>query len=170
MPSSRPTLRSACFALALLCAAPTWADEVAELRAMLARGEIEAALKRAQAATAARPRDAQLRFLQAVALMDLKRDDEALTLFTQLSQEYPELPDPQNNIALLHARAGRLEQARQALETALRNDPSHRLSRTNLGQVHLMLAAQAWEQAAATGPLEPALRRRLEAVRALIQP
>jgi len=170
MPAPSTLLRSASFALALLCAAPAWADEVSELRAMLARGEAEAALKRAQAASAAQPRDAQLRFLQAVALMDLQRDDEALALFTRLSQEYPELPDPQNNIALLHARAGRLEQARQALETALRNDPSHRLSRTNLGQVYLMLAVQAWEQAATGGPLEPALQRRLEAVRALLPP
>ena len=170
MPTSTPTLRSACFALALLCAAPAWADDVAEVRAMLARGDAEAALQRAQAAAAAQPRDAQLRFLQAVALMDLKRDDEALALFTRLSQDYPELPDPQNNIALLHARAGRLEPARQALETALRNDPSHRLARTNLGQVYLMLAVQAWEQAAVGGPLEPALQRRLEAVRALLAP
>jgi len=137
---------------------------------MLARGEAEAALQRVQVAVAAQPRDAPLRFLQAVALMDLQRDDEALELFTRLAQEYPELPDPQNNIALLHARAGRLDQARQALEAALRNDPSHRLARTNLGQVYLMLAVQAWEKAAATGPLEPALQRRLEAVRALLLP
>lgn len=137
---------------------------------MLARGEAAEALARAQAAGTAQPRDAQLRFLQGVALMDLKRDEEALALFTRMSQEYPELPDPQNNIALLHARAGRLELARQALETALRNDPSHRLSRANLGQVYLMLAVQAWEHVAAVGPLEPALQRRLEAVRALLQP
>lgn len=170
MPSPSSALRSLCFALALPCAVPAWADDIADVRGLLARGEAEAALERTRAAAAAQPRDAQLRFLQAVALMDLKRDAEALALFTQLSQDYPELPDPQNNIALLHARAGRLEQARQALETALRNDPSHRLSRTNLGQVYLMLAVQAWEQVAAVGPLEPALQRRLEAVRALLQP
>jgi len=172
MPLPRLTLHLACLAcltLALLCAWPAHADEISDVRAMLARGDAEAALQRAEAASKAQPRDAQLRFLQAVALMDLKRDDEALALFTRLSQEYPELPDPQNNIALLQARAGRLELARQALEAALRNDPSHRLARTNLGQVYLMLAVQAWEQAAVGGQLEPALQRRLEAVRALLQ-
>jgi len=168
MPALHSLLRSACIAVACLCALAARADEVTELRALLARGDAETALARAQAAVAAQPRDAQLRFLQAVALMDLKRDDEALALFTRLAQEYPELPDPQNNIALLHARAGRLDQARLALEAALRNDPSHRLARTNLGQVYLMLAAQAWETAATTGPLEPALQRRLEAVRTLL--
>jgi tetratricopeptide (TPR) repeat protein len=170
MSAPYPLLRSACVALVCLCVPAARADEVTELRAMLARGDAQAALALAQTAAAARPRDAQLRFLQAVALMDLKRDDEALALFTRLSQEYPELPDPQNNIALLHARVGRLDQARQALEAALRSDPSHRLARTNLGQVYLMLAVQTWEMAAAVAPLEPALQRRLEAVRVLLLP
>ena len=108
-------------------------------------------------ASATDPRDVQMRFLLGVALIDLQRDDESLAHFGRMAQDYPELPDPQNNIALLHARAGRLEPARQALETALRNDPTHRAARTNLGQVHLLLAVQAWELAASEGPLDTAL-------------
>ena len=54
------------------------------------------------------------------------------------------------------------------LETALRNDPGHRTARSNLGEVHLMLAAQAWELASATGPVDVVLLRRLEGVRALL--
>jgi tetratricopeptide (TPR) repeat protein len=129
---------------------------------------LEARLQWAERQAAANPRDAQARFLVGVVLMDLRRDAEAMARFQELAQEFPELPDPQNNIALLHARAGRLEAARVALETALRNDPAHRLARVNLGQVHLMLAVQAWEQAAAAGPLEPATQRMLEGARALL--
>ena len=70
--------------------------------------------------------------------------------------------------ALLQARGGRLEQARQALDAALRNDPTHRTARANLGQVHLMLAVQAWELVAAEGAPDDALMRRLVAVRALL--
>jgi len=153
---------------ALLLAAPAHADEFAELRALLNRGDAATALPRLEQAAAAAPGDVQMRFLLGVALMDLRRDDEALSHFARMAQDYPELPDPQNNIALLHARAGRLEQARQALESALRNDPTHRAARTNLGQVHLLLAVQAWELAAAEGPLDTALLRRLEALRALL--
>lgn len=152
----------------MLLALPARADEFGELRALLARGDAATALPRLEKASAAAPRDVQLRFLLGVALMDLQRDDEALAHFARMAQDYPELPDPYNNIALLHARAGRLEPARQALETALRNDPTHRAARTNLGQVHLLLAVQAWELAAAEGPLDTALLRRLEAVRALL--
>lgn len=145
-----------------------WADEAAEVRALLARGDGAAALQRVQSAAAANPRDVQLRFLHGVVLMDTGHDDEALAHFTRMTQDFPELPDPYNNIALLQVRAGRLEQARQALETALRNDPSHRTARANLGEVHLMLAAQAWALAAAGGPVDASLLRRLEAVRALL--
>lgn len=154
------------FSLLLLCAAQARAGDAADIRALLTEGELSAALQRAEGAAAARPRDAQARFLHGVALMDLGRDAQALALFTQLSQEYPELPDPLNNIALLHARAGQLGLARQALDAALRNDPGHRTARINLGQVHLMLAVQAWEQAAA--PADAALLRRLDAARALL--
>jgi Flp pilus assembly protein TadD len=149
-------------------ALPARADAAAEVRELVTKGDLAAALARAEKGVAANPRDAQVRFAQGVVLMDLQRDDEALALFTRLAQEYPELPDPYNNIALLQARAGRLEPARQALEVALRNDPRNRLARANLGQVHLMLAVQAWELAAADGPPDAALQRKLQGARGLL--
>jgi tetratricopeptide (TPR) repeat protein len=111
---------------------------------------------------------AQERFMQGVALMDQQSDAAALEVFVQLTQEYPGLPDPYNNIALLHARAGRLESARQALEEALRYDPGHRTARANLGRVHLMLAVRSWELAAAAGPLDAQTQRLLEGARLLL--
>ena len=122
------------------------------------------------AALAAAPGDARTQFVLAVVLMELGRDAQALPLFTQLAQQFPELPDPLNNIALLEVRAGRLDAALKSLEMALRNDPGHRAARANLAEVHLMLAAAAWERLAQDAPLEPRLARRLEAVRALIGP
>jgi tetratricopeptide (TPR) repeat protein len=167
MPPPHRLIRCA-FALLLVCAGPALADAVADARAKLARGDLSGALQAAEQAITANPRDLQARFLQGVVLMDLQRNEAALVVFTQLTQEYPELPDPYNNIALLQARAGQLEAARQALEAALRNDPGHRKARANLGQVHLMLAVQAWEQAATAGPLEAPMQRLLEGARALL--
>jgi Flp pilus assembly protein TadD len=157
-------------ALALLVAGagPAVADVSADVRALLSRGDANGALQLAVSAAAANPKDPQARFLHGVVLMDLRHDDAAMDVFTQLTQEYPELPDPYNNIALLHARAGRLEAAQQALETALRNDPGHRAARTNLGQVHLMLAVQAFEAAAAAGPLDAPVQRLLDGARTLL--
>ena len=166
MPSN--LLFSGCLLAALLLARPAIADLASDVHGLLAKGDLPGALRTTEAASQANPRDAQPRFLRAVVLMDMQRSDEALAAFTLLSQEYPELPEPFNNIALLQVRAGRLELARQALETALRNDPGHRAARTNLGEVHLMLAVQAWQQAASHAPLDPRLQRKLDAVRALL--
>ncbi len=145
--------------------AATDADEV---RLRMARGDLAGALQRVDAALATAPDNAQLRFLRGVVLMDLGRDVQALDVFRQLSQAYPELPEPLNNIGLLQARGGQLEAARQTLQAALLADPTHRAARNNLGQVHLMLAVQAWEQVAAAGPADNALLRRLEGARALL--
>ncbi len=144
------------------------ANEAELVRSLMARGDSAAALQRAEAAVAAQPSNAQLRFLRGVVLMDLGRDTLALEAFRDLNQAYPELPDPLNNIGLLQARAGQLEAARQSLQAALLADPGHRAARANLGQIHLMLAVQAWEQLAASGSPDPALLRRLEAARALL--
>ena len=170
-PSAIPARRALAFlavCMGLLSAAGVQADEAAEVRALVSRGDLVNALARVERAAAASPRDVQLRFLQGVVLMDLRRDDEALAHFTRMTQDYPELPDPYNNIALLQARGGRLEQARQALDAALRNDPTHRTARANLGQVYLMLAVQAWELATAGGPVDSTLQRKLEAARTLL--
>jgi Flp pilus assembly protein TadD len=156
------------FAALLLVFGAARADILTEVQNLVAKGDLAGALQATETAAAADPRNTQARFLRAVLLMDLQRNAEALAAFTRLSQEFPELPEPYNNIALLQVRSGRLELARQALETALRNDPGHRTARANLGEVHLMLAVQAWEQAATTGPLDARLMRRLEVARTLV--
>jgi Flp pilus assembly protein TadD len=162
-----PTLLAVPMALLLYCTAAR-ADLVTDVQNLLSRGDPHGALAATDVALAAKPKDAQARFLRGVALMELQRNDDAMSLFAQLGQEYPELPEPYNNMALLHVRAGQLEPARQALEVALRNDPTHRVARLNLGEVHLMLAVQAWERAAGLGPLDPRMARRLDSARALI--
>jgi tetratricopeptide (TPR) repeat protein len=89
-----------------------------------------------------------------------------MDLFVAMTQQFPSLPEPYNNIALLHARAGRWDAARGALEAALRNHPGHRVARENLGDVHLQLALQAWD-AAASNAAGPALQHKLKVGREL---
>lgn len=146
------------------------ADELSDIRALATGGDLAGAIKRNEKALEAKPRDAQLRFQHGVLLMDAGRDAAALAVFTQMSQDYPELPDPYNNVALLHARAGRLEAALSATQDALRVEPSHRTARANLGLLHLMLAVQTWDALARSGPVEPLLQRKLEGARALLGP
>lgn len=161
-----PACKSPLGALCLLAAA-AWAQGSAEIRALQRQGDLAGALQQAERAAAARPRDAEPRFLRGVILMDLQRDAEAAAEFEALTQEFPELAEPWNNLALLHARAGRLPQALAALETALRNQPGNTTARRNLGDVHLRLAIQAWETAASAVPDDMDLRQRLRLAREL---
>lgn len=150
---------------------PASAADDAVARQLLQRGDAAAALALIDVAAQQPGAGLRLRFLRAVALMELRQDAAALQAFSTLAQEHPQLPEPYNNIAALHARAGRWEQARQALETALRNDPGHLVARENLGDVHLQLALQAWREARApqAAPGEPALNRKIRIVTALTE-
>lgn len=168
-PSKLLRQAAAVLLLAGMVQAAAQADQLAEVRALAARGEHTAALQRIDAQLKQQPREPNWRFLRGVALIDLGRDAEALTLFTELTQQHPELPDPHNNLALLQAKQGRLDDALMSLQQALRSEPGHRTALANLGQLHLMLAARAWTQLADTGLVDPAQRERLQAVRVLLQ-
>jgi len=147
------SLRSLCtsllFAAASLVAQPLHADELADIEKLYHEGKVNDALALADATIAAQPRAAQVRFLKGVMLIEQKREDEALKVFTALTQDYPELADPYNNLAVLYAAKGQLPNALVALQNALRNEPEHRLARENLGDLYLMLAQQAWAAAQA---------------------
>lgn len=153
---------------ALLLAAPARADEVDRIEKLYRAGQRSEALREVDAALAQRPRDAQMRFLKGLMLLDAQRTDEAAQIFTTLTEEYPELPDPYNNLAVIQASRGQLQSALQLLQTALRNDPKHRAALENLGDVHLALAVQAWtaSQALAKGD-DAALQRKLKLAREL---
>jgi Flp pilus assembly protein TadD len=146
-------LRSACLMLAALApAVAARADDFADVSRLQAAGETRAALERAGTALATRPKDARLRFLKGVLLADLKRNDEALVEFQQLTEDFPELSEPYNNIAALQAAAGRYDKSREALESALRANPGYAVAHENLGDVYAMLASQAYARSIQLAP------------------
>lgn len=153
-------------AAALLAVPPLRADELQDIDRLYRAGEVQQALQKADAAIAAQPRAAQIRFLKGVMLTELQRNAQAIEVFTALTQDFPELPDPYNNLAVLYAAEGQLQNALTALQTALRNDPAHRAARENLGDVHLALAVQAWTAAqAGTKGDDAGLKRKLQLAR-----
>jgi Flp pilus assembly protein TadD len=161
-------------ACAALCAAlppatPAAAQAVvsaAEIERQYRGGEPRLALQRLEQALAKRPGDAPLRFLQAVLLAEAGQGAQALPLLERMTEEFPDLPEPYNNLAVLQAANGQLDRARSLLETALRLDPAYRTAHENLGDVFVRLAQRAYE--AASGPRsEPGLQTKLRLVREL---
>jgi Flp pilus assembly protein TadD len=101
-------------------------------------------------------------------LADAGRTEDAMRGFVELTQEFPELPEPHNNLATLHAARGDLDQARAALETAVRALPSYALAWENLGDVHLRIAERAWARAASLDSASAA-QAKLKFARELIE-
>jgi len=97
---------------------------------------------------AQRPREPQARFLKGVVETDLGRTDVAIATFRALIEDYPELPEPYNNLAVLYAQRGEYDSARRALETAVRTAPNWAVARENLGDIYARLAAAEYERAA----------------------
>lgn len=167
--------RFLCTALVLVIAclvpAVVRADEVHEVEKLFKTGQVEQALQQADATITQQPRAARMRFLKGMLLTDLGRNDEAIEVFVALTQDYPELADPYNNLAVLYAAQGRLQAALTALQAALRNDPQHLAARENLGDVHLALALQAWDTATKQTQGEDArLLRKLEQAQQIAPP
>ncbi|MBN4665025.1 tetratricopeptide repeat protein [Pandoraea nosoerga] len=98
------------------------------------------------------PRDAQVRFTRGRVLMEMGRNAEAIDAFTALTQDFPELPEPYNNLAALYAQAGEYDKARAALESAIRNNPGFAVAYSNLGDVYAKLAQQAYQKSLKLAP------------------
>jgi Flp pilus assembly protein TadD len=142
--------------------APTEAQQVEKL---LRDRQPELAIARADALLAKNPRNVQVRFLRAVALGDLGKSSEAGAAFETMTQEFPELPEPYNNLAVLQAAAGRYEQARTLLLRAIEVAPGYVTARENLGDLHVAIAADAYARALALDPDNAALKAKLAAAR-----
>ncbi|KQO19130.1 tetratricopeptide repeat protein [Acidovorax sp. Leaf78] len=132
---------------ALLSTGVAHADDYADIAQLLKTGKSAEALAKADQRLAANPRDPQLRFLRGVAQADSGKPADAITTFTKLTEEYPELPEPYNNLAVLYANQNQLDKARTALEMAIRTNPSYATAHENLGDIYAKLASQAYNKA-----------------------
>lgn len=146
------------------------ADELSEVTRLHHAGQSAAALTRADKYLESKPKDAQMRFLKSVVLADSGRGAEAAALLQQLTQDYPELAEPHNNLAALHAAAGDYGKARAELEESLRLNPGYATAQENLGDVYAMLAGMAYAKALKLEPGNGGLPRKLELVRQLSAP
>jgi tetratricopeptide (TPR) repeat protein len=142
-------LAARCLAIAVigLSSQLAVADEVADVQKLLSAGKNVEALQKADQFLAGKPRDPMMRFLRGISLSQANRTAEAITAFQKLTEDYPELPEPFNNLAVLYAQQGQYDKARNALEMAIRTNPSYATAYENLGDVYAKLASQAYSKA-----------------------
>jgi Flp pilus assembly protein TadD len=164
MLAARILLHLALIVLALTSASAR-ADDVQEATRMLRVGNLDGALTQLDRAIAAKPDNAEARFLRGVILAEQKKTPEAERAFTELTQDFPEMPEPYNNLAVIHAARGDYERARALLETAVRANPGYTTAYENLGDVYLALAAEVLGKANDLDAKNAGLRAKADAAR-----
>ncbi len=149
LPSARFAALIAASLIAFFTAVPAIAqsDDLQETTQLLKQGQLDRALERVDAYLKTRPKDARGRFLKGLILAEQNKPNDAIKLFTDLTQEFPELPEPYNNLAVLYASQGQYDKARAALEMAIRTHPSYATAHENLGDIYAKMASQAYDKA-----------------------
>src|SRR5262249_54499589 len=150
--------------------APAIRDATPEADASIEQKNWTAALAELNARIPQNPRDAQAKFKRATVLARMNRTDEAIAAFTELTETYPELPEPYNNLAALYAKEGRYSEARAALETATKANPGYGLAYENLGDLYLRMADQAYRRAQSLGSASGTTRQRLADIEKIVSP
>src|SRR3954466_15360054 len=154
---------------ALLPAAPARADDLEDAQRLLKAGQREQALERVKRALAAKAGDPQAPFLKGPILAEQGNTKEAIEIFTKLPQDYPNLPEPYNNLAVIYASQGQYDKARSALEQSIRTHPSYPTPYENLGDVYAKLASQAYGKALQLDSSNAGAQNKLSLVRELVR-
>ncbi len=162
------TLRALAIGLAVGFATPVFADNLPEIQRLIKQGQYPQAMDKVDAYLSSRPKDAQGRFLKGLIYTEMNKPGDAIAVFTKLTEDYPELPEPYNNLAVLYAQQKQYDKARTALEMAIRTHPSYAIAYENLGDIYAKLASQAYDKALQLDNANTATQNKLALIRDLI--
>ena len=155
---------------AAMLAGQAQADDYADVSQLVRAGKPAEALAKADAYLAGKPRDPQMRFLKGVIQSETGKPAEAITTLTALTQDFPELPEPYNNLAVLYAGQNQYDKARTALEMAVRLNPSYATAHENLGDVYAKLASQSYAKSLQLEGNNPPALHKVAALREMLAP
>ena len=162
------TMRALALGLAIGFTAPAFADNLPEVQRLMKQGQLPQAMEKVDAYLSGKPKDAQGRFLKGLIFTEMNKPAEAIAVFTKLTEDFPELPEPYNNLAVLYAQQKQYDKARTALEMAIRTHPSYAIAYENLGDIYAKLASQAYDKALQLDGANAATQNKLALIRDLI--
>lgn len=123
------------------------ADELKEISQMANQGQAAATINRINAYIGVNPKNAQALFIKGIQLAEQGRREEAIKTFVEVTEKFPNLPEPYNNLAVLYADQGQYDKARKALEMAIKTHPSYATAHENLGNIYARMASEAYDKA-----------------------
>ena len=116
------------------------------------------------------PRNVQLRFLKARLQIELRDQVSAKNTWIEITQQFPELPEPYNNLAALSANQGKWIEARDYLELALKLRPDYVTAQGNLAEVYLRLSEMNYQSASKLQPNQREYGLRAKAIKEILNP
>ncbi len=146
------------------------AEDNKEAARLYQQGKPDQALVKVNAALAQQPKDAQGRSLKGLIYTEQKQTAEAIQIFTGLTEDYPELPEPYNNLAVLYASQGNYDKAKAALELAIHTHPSHSTAYENLGDIYAQLARRSYDKVLQLDKTNTSAQSKLAMVKDLFTP
>ena len=152
---------------AFAAAAGAQSDDYVEAGKLFRSGQQAQALERVDNFLKANPKDARGRFLKGLILTEQSKPADAIKIFTGLTEDYPELPEPYNNLAVLYASQGQYDKARVSLEMSIRTHPSYATAHENLGDIYAKMASQAYDKALQLDKSNTAAATKLEMIKEL---
>jgi tetratricopeptide (TPR) repeat protein len=144
------------------------ADAIQDVNRLMKQGQNSQALEQIDKYLAGKPKDAQGRFLRGLILTELNRSTEAIIAFQKLTEDYPDLPEPYNNLAVIYAQQKQYEKAKQALEMAIRTHPAYATAHENLGDIYARMASQAYDKALQIDSSNTSAQTKLSMIRDLV--
>jgi Flp pilus assembly protein TadD len=146
---------------------PGLTSDLAEATRMIQEGQYGSARIKIDAALAADAKNPQARFLRGIVEADEGEADLALVTFQSLTEDFPELPEPYNNLAVIWAQRGQYEKARSALESAIASNPDYGVAHENLGDIYTRLAGAEYDRAVALDKTNKSAQAKLVLARQL---
>ena len=156
-----------CFLTSVL-ASSAWGDDFSEVAQLSREGKFVEALAKADVYLSSRPKDAQMRLLKGLVQRDAGKPTDALMTFVRMTEDFPELPEPYNNLGVIYADQNQLDKARTAFEMALRTNPSYSTAHENLADVYGRLSSAAYNKALQIDLSNAAVAPKLALVRQII--
>jgi tetratricopeptide (TPR) repeat protein len=162
------SFRAIALSVSLSLTASVHANSLADVTKLMKQGQQAQALDQVDKYLAAKPKDAQGRFLKGLLLTEMNKTGDAIAIFQKLTEDFPELPEPYNNLAVIYAQQKQYEKAKQALEMAIRTHPSYATAHENLGDIYTRMASQAYDKALQIDSANTSAQTKLSMIRDLM--
>lgn len=143
------------------------ADDYQDANQLFKQGQHSQALEKINDYLDDKPKDAQARFLKGLILTEQGKKNDAIKIFSALTEDYPDLPEPYNNLAVLYASQGQYDKAQKLLERAISTHPSYATAHENLGDIYAKMASQAYDRALALDHANTATQTKLAMIQNL---